>query len=251
MTKRKSISKKIRFEVFKRDSFTCQYCGKSAPDVILEVDHIEAVANGGTNDMFNLITACRDCNRGKSKNKLSSSQTLDKEKRELELLQERKNQIEMMYEWRKELLGLEFEESKKLIDLVNIATGANISLTDSGIKKLTKLIKKYSFEEVLESAIASFENYDAYEVAFNKIEAVIKSKKEQKEKPYMKDVYYIRAILKNRFYVSNKQLWVVKDMIEKAIILNCDIGSLKKFTAKCGSFSDWKEEVQRYIEEHL
>lgn len=67
----------------------------------------------------------------------------------------------------------------------------------------------------------------------------------------MKDVYYIRAILKNRFYVSNKQLWVVKDMIEKAIILNCDIGSLKKFTAKCGSFSDWKEEVQIYIEEHL
>lgn len=143
------------------------------------------------------------------------------------------------------------KNQKKLIDLVNIATGANISLTDSGIKKLTKLIKKYSFEEVLESAIASFENYDAYEVAFNKIEAVIKSKKEQKEKPYMKDVYYIRAILKNRFYVSNKQLWVVKDMIEQAIILNCNIGSLKKFTVKCESFSDWKEEVQRYIEEHL
>ena len=37
---RKAISKKLRFEVFKRDSFTCQYCGKSAPDVILHVDHI-------------------------------------------------------------------------------------------------------------------------------------------------------------------------------------------------------------------
>ena len=54
--KRKSISKKNRFEVFKRDSFTCQYCGASAPDVLLEVDHIKPVASGGTNDILNLIT---------------------------------------------------------------------------------------------------------------------------------------------------------------------------------------------------
>ena len=31
-TKRKTISKKTRFEVFKRDSFKCQYCGASAPE---------------------------------------------------------------------------------------------------------------------------------------------------------------------------------------------------------------------------
>ena len=37
---RKGLSKKIRFEVFKRDQFTCQYCGKQAPNVVLEVDHI-------------------------------------------------------------------------------------------------------------------------------------------------------------------------------------------------------------------
>ena len=40
MAKRKNLSKSVRFEVFKRDSFKCQYCGKSAPDVVLEVDHI-------------------------------------------------------------------------------------------------------------------------------------------------------------------------------------------------------------------
>lgn len=27
----RNISKKIRFEVFKRDNFTCQYCGRKAP----------------------------------------------------------------------------------------------------------------------------------------------------------------------------------------------------------------------------
>lgn len=46
MAERKTISKKTRFEVFKRDSFTCQYCGRTAPDVILEIDHINPVNNG-------------------------------------------------------------------------------------------------------------------------------------------------------------------------------------------------------------
>ena len=71
MAKRKGISKSTRFEVFKRDSFTCQYCGKSAPDVVLEVDHINPVSKGGDNDISNLITACFDCNRGKKDKKLT------------------------------------------------------------------------------------------------------------------------------------------------------------------------------------
>ena len=54
MAVRKAISKKLRFEVFKRDNFTCQYCGRMAPDVVLEVDHINAVANGGDNNILNL-----------------------------------------------------------------------------------------------------------------------------------------------------------------------------------------------------
>ena len=62
---RKSISKKLRFEVYKRDSFTCQYCGRKAPDVALNVDHVVPVSKGGTNDILNLITSCFDCNNGK------------------------------------------------------------------------------------------------------------------------------------------------------------------------------------------
>ena len=63
MNERKTIPNYIRFQVFKRDRFTCQYCGRSG--VELEVDHIQPLASGGTNDLDNLITACKDCNRGK------------------------------------------------------------------------------------------------------------------------------------------------------------------------------------------
>jgi HNH endonuclease len=61
----RSISKRVRFEVFKRDGFTCQYCGAHPPHVILEVDHINPVVDGGLDDMDNLATACFPCNRGK------------------------------------------------------------------------------------------------------------------------------------------------------------------------------------------
>ncbi len=66
MGRRKGLSLKTRFEVFKRDQFTCGYCGQRPPNIILEVDHIVPVSNKGTNDFDNLITSCFDCNRGKS-----------------------------------------------------------------------------------------------------------------------------------------------------------------------------------------
>jgi CRISPR/Cas system Type II protein with McrA/HNH and RuvC-like nuclease domain len=64
------VSQKTRFDVFKRDGFTCQYCGCKSPEVILEVDHVTPVSKGGTNDFDNLITSCRKCNRGKSDNEV-------------------------------------------------------------------------------------------------------------------------------------------------------------------------------------
>lgn len=64
--KRKSTGKRLRFEIFKRDGFVCQYCGAQPPDVVLVIDHITPVAAGGTNDPMNLITACETCNQGKA-----------------------------------------------------------------------------------------------------------------------------------------------------------------------------------------
>lgn len=60
------VSKRTRFEVLKRDNYTCRYCGGSAPDVVLTVDHVTPVTLGGTDKPENLVAACRDCNAGKA-----------------------------------------------------------------------------------------------------------------------------------------------------------------------------------------
>ena len=61
-----AVSKRLRFEVLKRDDHTCRYCGAKAPDAKLTVDHVTPVALGGTDDASNLVAACCECNSGKS-----------------------------------------------------------------------------------------------------------------------------------------------------------------------------------------
>lgn len=71
--KRKSIGARLRFDVFKRDGFVCQYCGAHPPEALLHVDHIHPVSEGGLNEVDNLITSCDRCNLGKGANLLSST----------------------------------------------------------------------------------------------------------------------------------------------------------------------------------
>ncbi len=61
-----AVSKRLRYEVFRRDHHTCRYCGASAPAVPLRIDHVTPVALGGTDHPGNLVTSCEPCNSGKS-----------------------------------------------------------------------------------------------------------------------------------------------------------------------------------------
>lgn len=61
-----AVSKRLRYETFRRDNHTCRYCGRSAPDVKLTIDHVVPETLGGSDDPSNLVTACADCNSGKS-----------------------------------------------------------------------------------------------------------------------------------------------------------------------------------------
>lgn len=66
---RRQIPLGKRFKILKRNNFTCQYCWRSAPDVILHVDHIIPFSKWWKTEDSNLQTACIECNLWKS-NKL-------------------------------------------------------------------------------------------------------------------------------------------------------------------------------------
>ena len=154
---RKQISKKLRFEIFHRDGFACQYCGATPPSVVLHVDHVFPVKSGGTNDQNNLITSCESCNLGKSAKHLSDVplSIKDRSKRILEIEDQLKGYNEILLAradridqqaWMvvAALEGVEFAESynrsrllsiKRFLELIPVAEvmdAAEITLAKCG-----------------------------------------------------------------------------------------------------------------------
>ena len=55
----------LRFAVLERDNFRCVYCGRTAAEARLEIDHVHPRNKGGADLVSNLVAACFECNRGK------------------------------------------------------------------------------------------------------------------------------------------------------------------------------------------
>ena len=107
-----STGKRLRFRVFERDNFTCQYCGKRPPEVILHVDHVYPVSKGGKGEIENLITACADCNLGKATLELGKAPK--KVSRNSEDLQEKYEQLKAFYNLQKKM---DFMRKEMISDL--------------------------------------------------------------------------------------------------------------------------------------
>lgn len=215
MNGRKKLSKSLRFEVFKRDSFSCVYCGRSAPDVVLHVDHVVPVSKGGTNEITNLVTACSDCNLGKSNRKLDDKSMVAKQKRQLDELNERREQLEMMKQWNDELNNLENETVEYVSDLFQSLTGVKPNNRDKS--KLRHYLKKYGMQAVIDgikdSIEKNFKGTDiSAELALNRIEKHVIYKLREKESPELNEILYIRGILKNRFGADFEGL---KDAVQR------------------------------------
>ncbi|MFD8545578.1 HNH endonuclease [Streptomyces sp. NPDC059649] len=61
-----AVSKRLRYEILRRDNHACRYCGAAAPSAKLNVDHVIPQTLGGNDAPTNLVTACADCNGGKT-----------------------------------------------------------------------------------------------------------------------------------------------------------------------------------------
>lgn len=238
-TKRKGISKKTRFEVFKRDSFTCQYCGKKAPDVLLELEHIKPVSKGGSNNIINLTTACTDCNAGKSDRELTDNSVIEKQRKQLELLQERREQLDMMMQWHEGLHDHHLYEVEKVVAYFNKVLGIDITLTDTGKAEAKRLLKKYGFPIVLKAVDVLPEKYSHLSVGeqFDKLSGILHYLTASEDQ---KQAMYIKGIIRNRFCeLSGYELGLIKEALE---LFHYDyIASLAK---NARTFYQWKSQME-------
>lgn len=59
---RGKVSNRKRFEIYERDGYRCQICGRKFDKDHLEIDHIKPIAKGGKSSMDNLQSLCHNCN---------------------------------------------------------------------------------------------------------------------------------------------------------------------------------------------
>jgi hypothetical protein len=245
--KRKGISKKIRFEVFKRDKFTCQYCGRKSPDVVLNVDHIIPVAKGGTNTITNFITSCFECNSGKKHRKLDDSSVVEKQRKQNEMLQERKEQIELMFAWEKSLADLNSLLVEGVVEYINSKIPGS-SLNGNGKQVIDGLLKKFTSKQVIDAVNIAAQKYlkyekdyptkDSVEIFVNKIGGILHL---SQMSPIKQKLAYIKGIGRNRFNYWNEKV--------ASIILSEYCDSLKKHYTEDQILTDLDAEVIRITKE--
>jgi hypothetical protein len=149
MSTRAPISKRIRFEVFKRDGFTCVYCGAQPPKAILHCDHVVAVANEGTNDIDNLVTACDVCNMGKGARELNAVPLSVDEK--AAILREREEQIRAFNLAVSEKLARIEDSAWAVADILIEAWGED-GIRRDWFTSIERFVGELPLDEVIEAA---------------------------------------------------------------------------------------------------
>lgn len=206
MADRKPLSKKVRFEVFKRDKFTCQYCGAKAPETVLHCDHIKPVAEGGDNDIINLVTACQGCNGGKGARPLDDNSAIAKQQKQLEDLEERRQQLEMLLEWREELSS----HAADLVEAVKDAFRAELGcgFNENGARGVKLWLKRFPVAVILSSVTDAANRYavwsdgkvtdESWAEVFRRIPQFCSSKVKYGDGPEIQRLLYAQGIVRKR-----------------------------------------------------
>lgn len=253
-TKRKSMTKKTRFEVFKRDSFKCQYCGATAPEAILVVDHIDPISKDGADEMINFITACQPCNAGKSDRKLSDNAAIQKQRAQLDELAERREQLEMMLDWRNGLKSLDEHALEAVKNEWAAHTKDQFYLNENGQQQARQLLSKFSVAAVLDAMKVAADQYlkfgpdgvldkDSVGDAWSKVKGIAHNTREGIDR----HVYYVRAIVRNRFTYADEGLAL--GLIKELKKLGATDEYLKELAVEARSWAQWKSAMYEAIAE--
>lgn len=249
--KRDPVSKKTRFEVFKRDRFTCQYCGAKAPEVVLHCDHINPVAEGGDSGIMNLVTACAACNGGKGATKLDDRSAVERQRGQIEELQARREQLEMMLAWRDAEQDTAVDAVEAISD--RIGQRGHFVPNEKGKADLRKWLRTYSLIELLEAMDISFDQYLSFEAgkptidswgnAFRKIPAIASVRRREAEKPYLRKLFYIQGILRNRWRLPRENY---VDMLEE---MHVEDGAPLDWLERQAKSADDPQEIWKAIDQ--
>ncbi|WP_197476448.1 HNH endonuclease [Eikenella sp. NML03-A-027] len=216
----------------------------AAPDVVLEIDHINPVSNGGDNDIMNLITLCRDCNQGKKHRTLDDHAVIQKQKAMLDELNQRREQLEMLMKWREELQDIDSQCIEAVATRINefISPAA---VNDQGKRTIKRWLKKYSLNAVLDSIDKVAERFssakmpDSADDFFNYIPRNLAYQSVPED---MRQLLYIRGIMRNRFHYVNEKMALV--LMKNAVNEGVRMDWLKELALSTKNWTEWRAAIE-------
>ena len=160
-----------------------------------------------------------------------------------------------MMNWQKELLSLEDTALDEAAGYWGKLTEP-FSLNDQGRVELGKLLRKYDLQDILEAMRISVDKYvdhkdgvptqESVEKAWKYVPRIANMKKVDQEKPHIKDLLYIRGILRNLFSYCDEQRAL--EILEDAFDKGADIEELKRLAKRSRNWSSWQSDMEEYIE---
>lgn len=283
VAKRRTISKRTRFEVFKRDRFRCQYCGKEAPSVVLalreiapdadvedlraedlhvedlHVDHVVPRAAGGDDAITNYVTACVDCNLGKGPIPLDDDAAVRKQRAQMEDVATRREQVEMMAQWQRDLAALDASGVDVAVALwESLVPGT--TLNPVGQDTVAKALRRFGPEAVLDAMRTAIQTYarrsqdgawdhGSLSDALDKLVGICVNRRKQQTLPELPQLYYIRGILKNRFPDRWDNAEIMR-LLQRAVRAGLSIDALQDHAREASSYWRWKNEISEGIESY-
>jgi hypothetical protein len=87
---------------------------------------------------------------------------------------------------------------------------------------------------------------DSVERAWDYVARICASRRVQAKKPYLRDLFYIRAILRNRFsYVNERH---ALEILENAVLAGADVDALKQHAKTVRNWTQWRTEIEAFID---
>lgn len=251
-----SVPKQMRFEVFKRDKFKCQYCGAEAPNVLLHADHIKPAADGGETSLLNLVTSCVGCNLGKGARPLTDDSALTKQRNQLDDLQERREQLEMMLAWHEGLRDLQG-------DTIQAAAAAWYRLApgwafnEYGLQCLGKDIRKFGLSAVLSAMQTSADQYlvinedgvatrESWNAAVKKIPGICKYDQIRRDDPVGAELLHIRNMVAKRHGLYGRHHRIFLGALQRSVAQGKTVQELWGITHGFSDYhdaQDWADAV--------
>lgn len=143
--------------ILERDEFTCTECRRQVPKVLLFIDRIlspeseEALGDVPEEDKYTCL--CEECYKQAHSHLQIKAATRTAERRK---------QLEMMVEWRRENKSLASDTNAYLIDYIN-GKIEPYSLTKQGTQNVRKAIRKSNFTTALDAIDETFDHYITYD----------------------------------------------------------------------------------------